>query len=519
MAGKAIACRSCGALNDGAGGPPPAQPKREAPSGAKGASTKPVSGESFTVGGKPRAVDQRALEAAYRTAVESKAAAEVARQRERDGGAARLIRSLGIVAFALVVIIVGGLFLVRYLGSKPAGIQWVEYQLAVPQITSDTSTGTGFIIEDKGKLWLVTNFHVIEGASEVTAWFRSPADGSVLFRLPAIPTRDFFVHTQFLSVKESAEGLRNFDLAAVNVEGFRPQIEAIGVVPLEIASSSDFAIGERVVALGHVGTRVFNLASEGDDAAAGVATHSLFDGLVSGIRRAPGKPTLVQTSANYGHGCSGGPLMLEGSLKVAGVNTWGDVNEDGTSKAGMRFALAADQVFGIVRTGSPLLSVRKEIAKGADIPLPQPGDDKEVLEWSTSPGLEALVDRFLSQGWQLAGLAVQATSVKGAAVYRHRVQGQGGTVVAVLALPRDRSINIDIPEITGEQFRGLGSSIDSAHGRLAAIGVCVPGTTELASMQPGFELDIHLQSLFLGEPIAARYLIVILERPAGATPP
>lgn len=515
MAGKAIACRSCGALNDGAGGAPPPQPQRTA-AGAKPQPSKPISGPSFTVGGQPRAVDQRALDDAYRTAVDAKVAAEVARQRESDGGTARLIRSLGFVGLAIAVLVIGGLFLVRYLGAKPAAIDWASYQVAVPQITSELGTGTGFVIEDKGQLWLITNFHVIEGARQIDAVFRSPADGGVLFRVPAIPTGEFRVHPRFLAVKEGAIDDRNFDLAAVSVEAFRPQLEKIGVEPLEIAESGDIAVGARVVALGHVASSAFDLAAEGDADAAGLATHSLFDGLVSSVRRAKDKPTLVQTSANYSLGCSGGPLMLEDSLEVAGVNTWGDVNDDGTAKAGLKFALAADQVFEVIRAGTPLESVRGDIRQAATEPLPPPGVVDEARGWSTFPGFLDILEFLEKDGWKLTGRGIAVTDASGIGAHAHRVIGSNGVEVAVLALPRDRSIDLDIVEITGAQFRGLGQDLNPAHGTAAAIQVNLPGTDVPAVLQQGFEISIAVQTFFLGEAISARYLIVVLERPASA---
>jgi len=512
MAGKSVACRSCGALNDGGGGAPPSQP---AAAQQKQAPAQPISGPAFTVGAKPRAVDPRALDDAHRMAVDAKVAAEVARQREQDGGTARIIRAFGIVAFALSVLIVGGLFLLRYLGSKPAGVDWAAYQLAVPQITSGLGTGTGFIIEDKRQLWLVTNFHVIEGTPQVDAIFRSPVDGSVLFRLPAIPTREFRVHPRFLAVKEGALDGRDFDLAAVSVEMFRPQLEKIGVEPLEIAASADIAVGARVVALGHVASSAFDLAAEGDAEAAGLATHSLFDGLVSSVRRAEGKPTLVQTSANYSAGCSGGPLMLEDSGEVAAMNTWGEVNRDGTAKAGLKFALAADQIVEIVRTGLPLASVRGEIKEAAAEPLPAPGVVDEAREWNTFAGFLDILQFLEKDGWKLTGRVIAVTDAAGLGVHRHSVIGSGGVEVAVLALPRDRSIDLDIVEITGQQFRGLGQDLNPEHGTASAIQVNVPGTDVPAVVQQGFELSIAVRTFFLGEAIAARYLIVVLERPAA----
>lgn len=513
MAGKSVACRSCGALNDGAGGPPPAQSPR---AGAQGSQSKPISGEAFSVGEKPRKLDPRAVERDYRAAVEAKAAAEVATRRESDGGSARLVRTLGIAALALTLVIVGGTFLFRYLNQKPVDTNWARYQLAVPQITSALATGTGFVIEDKRQLWLVTNFHVIEGAREVTALFRSPADGSVLFRAAGLPTSEFRVHPRFLVAKEGAEDGRSFDLAAISIEDYRPNLEKIGLEPLEIASLGEIAVGARVVALGHVGARGFNLAAEGDDAAVGVATHSLFDGVVSNVRRTEGKPTLVQTSANFSNGCSGGPLMLEQSMKVAGVNTWGALNSDGTEKAAMKFALAADQAFDIIRTGTPLQSLRREIQRAATDPLPPAGVVEEARNWSTFPGIQNILTFLEENGWRMTGRGIAVTDRSGRGAHRHRVIGAGGAEVAVLALPRDRSIDLNLVEITGEQFRGLGQDLNPQHGTAAMIQVTMPGTNVPAVISQGFEISIAVETLFLGDPIAARYLIIVFERPALA---
>jgi S1-C subfamily serine protease len=518
-AGKVVVCKRCGAKNDGAGGAPPAQASDPAAEARRRA--QPLSGAAFTLGERPRAVDARKLDEAYRVAVESKVAAEVAAQREADGGAARLIKALGIVAASIAVLIVGAVFLVNHLRARPAGVEWARYQLAVPQITSDLGTGTGFVIEDKGALWLVTNFHVIEGARAVDAIFRSPVDGSVLFRLPGIAARDFRVHPRFLEVMEIAPDAREFDLAAVSIEAFRPQIERIGVEPLEIAPSAGLAVGTRVVALGHVASRAFDLAADGDDEARGVATHSLFDGLISSVRRAAGKPTLVQTSANFSDGCSGGPLMLEGSLEVAAVATWGERNADGSERAGLKFALAADQVLEIVRAGPALRSVRESIVAAAAEPLPLAGLVDEARAWSTFAGFLDFL-RFLErEGWTLTARAIGATDGARLGSFTHRVVGPGSVEVAVLALPRDRAIDLDIVDVvvaggTGTPWRGFGSNLGAAHGEVVAVAVTIPGTDVAAHLPAGADLTISLGTRFLGEPIAARYLVVVLERPASA---
>ena len=69
LAGKAIPCRSCGAMNDGGGGPPPAQPERKADRDKR--ERAPLSGSSFTVGAAPAATNAAAEEQAAREAIEA----------------------------------------------------------------------------------------------------------------------------------------------------------------------------------------------------------------------------------------------------------------------------------------------------------------------------------------------------------------------------------------------------------------------------------------------------------------
>jgi hypothetical protein len=207
--------------------------------------------------------------------------------------------------------------------------------------------------------------------------------------------------------------------------------------------------------------------------------------------------------------------MLEDSLEVAGVNTWRDVNDDGTAKAGLKFALAADQVFEIIHAGTPLESVRGEIRQAAAEPLPPSGVVDEARGWSTFPGFLDILAFLEKDGWRLTGRGIAVTDGSGVGAHAHRVIGSGGVEVAVLALPRDRAIDLDIVEITGAQFRGLGQDLNPAHGTAAAIEVNLPGTDVPAVLQQGFEISIAVQTFFLGEAISARYLIVVLERPSS----
>jgi hypothetical protein len=159
--------------------------------------------------------------------------------------------------------------------------------------------------------------------------------------------------------------------------------------------------------------------------------------------------------------------------------------------------------------------VRGEIKEAAAEPLPAPGVVDEAREWNTFAGFLDILQFLEKDGWKLTGRVIAVTDAAGLGVHRHSVIGSGGVEVAVLALPRDRSIDLDIVEITGQQFRGLGQDLNPEHGTASAIQVNVPGTDVPAVVQQGFELSIAVRTFFLGEAIAARYLIVVLERPAA----
>ena len=507
-AGTDVACVGCGALNDGAGATRP--PAREVAPARAG---DPVAerGKAKVVGVKRRAPSRPA----------EQTVPSAARPPRDDADDARLARILGLIAiglFALALLVAIGLFAVQRLGARPKAVDWSATQLAVPQIASDRGTGTGFIVEDRRQLWLVTNYHVVEGVEHVDAIFRSPTDGTVLERVARVPTREFRVHPRFLEVKEGSPDQREFDLAAVSVESYRDQLAKIGVVPLAIAPSDDLVAGARVVALGHLASEVFDLSAEGDGDARGIATHSLFDGVLSGIRRAPGKPTLVQTSANYGNGCSGGPLMLEESRKVAAVNTWSDVNEDGTTKAGVRFGLAADQIIDVIRDGPALASIETRMLEATQEPLPPYGVVDEARAWGTFVDFQLVQQALVKGGWKFTGRAIGATDARGNDVHRHRVIGLGGVEVAVVVIARDRAINMDLTGLAGVQFRGdAGSAGASRRGALTFL-VTPEGSANAASFEQGFELNISLASSFLGAPVPSRYLVMVFERPtAGGT--
>lgn len=181
-------------------------------------------------------------------------------------------------------------------------------------------TGSGFIWDDIGHV--VTNFHVIEGASEATIKL---ADG-----------RDYRAALVGLSQAHDIAVLR------IGVDFKHPPSVPIG-------TSHDLKVGQKVFAIGNP----FGL------------DWTLTTGIVSALDRSlasgsggPQIQHLIQTDATINPGNSGGPL-LDSAGRLIGINT-AIFSPSGVS-VGISFAVPVDTVMRVV----PEL-----IAKGRYIPPP-----------------------------------------------------------------------------------------------------------------------------------------------------
>lgn len=141
---------------------------------------------------------------------------------------------------------------------------------------SQGGQGSGFLIDDEG--FIVTNNHVIEGASEVNVII----DGK--------------------SVKAEVVGVDPIDdLALIKVD----VSDVSGIAPLQLADSDSVRPGQMAVAIGNP----FGL----DD--------TVTVGVISGLNRSLGNLRgMIQTDASLNPGNSGGPL-LDSEGRVIGVNT------------------------------------------------------------------------------------------------------------------------------------------------------------------------------------------------------
>ena len=176
------------------------------------------------------------------------------------------------------------------------------------QITEGTSSGSGFILTEDG--YVVTNYHVVEGASAVD-----------------VITHDSASHAATVVGYDSTN-----DIALL-------KIEAEGLSAATLGSSSDLIIGDMVVAIGNP---------------LGELTSTQTVGYVSGIGREVSTDSLttismIQTDAAINPGNSGGPLFnMKG--EVVGITTakYSGTTSSGASIEGIGFAIPIDDVLGML---------------------------------------------------------------------------------------------------------------------------------------------------------------------------
>jgi putative serine protease PepD len=171
-----------------------------------------------------------------------------------------------------------------------------------------SALGSGFVIDKTGHI--VTNYHVVEGADEVTVSFSN---------------RDT-VKAEIVGTDPSS------DLAVLRV-----QTAASALTPLPLGNSDNVQVGDPVVAIGNP----FGL------------DRTVTSGIVSALQRlitAPNQFTIdhvIQTDAPINHGNSGGPL-INARGQVIGVNTKIETGDTATGNVGIGFSVPSNTVKDVV---------------------------------------------------------------------------------------------------------------------------------------------------------------------------
>ena len=172
--------------------------------------------------------------------------------------------------------------------------------------TESAASGSGFFITKDG--YILTNYHVIEGAStvKVTAYDGTTYDAAVI------------------------GGDEDYDIAVIKVEG-------TGFQPVVIGKSGSVQIGETVAAVGNP---------------LGELTFSMSQGIVSCVNRAinvDGKPfNMIQVDCSINPGNSGGPLFNSYG-EVIGIVSAKYSSYSNTTVEGIGFAIPIDDVLAMVK--------------------------------------------------------------------------------------------------------------------------------------------------------------------------
>ena len=172
--------------------------------------------------------------------------------------------------------------------------------------TESAASGSGFFITKDG--YILTNYHVIEGAStvKVTAYDGTTYDAAVI------------------------GGDKDYDIAVIKVEGTNFQ-------PVVIGKSGSVQIGETVAAVGNP---------------LGELTFSMSQGIVSCVNRAinvDGKPfNMIQVDCSINPGNSGGPLFNSYG-EVIGIVSAKYSSYSNTTVEGIGFAIPINDVLAMVK--------------------------------------------------------------------------------------------------------------------------------------------------------------------------
>ena len=205
----------------------------------------------------------------------------------------------------------------------------------------ESGNGSGSVIDNQGHI--LTNFHVVEGASKLTVSFGG----------------DKVYPAKFVG------GDPDTDLAVIKIE---PPATGLTVVPL--GNSDQLSVGQKVLAIGNP----FGLDR--------TLTTGVISGLQRPIRARNGRPidAAIQTDASINPGNSGGPL-LDKFGRMIGINS--QILSRSGGSVGVGFAIPVNTAKRIVpqliqsgsvirpKIGASLPSVTDLIERGYRLPIQQ----------------------------------------------------------------------------------------------------------------------------------------------------
>jgi len=190
-----------------------------------------------------------------------------------------------------------------------------------------SGSGSGVVIHPSG--FIVTNYHVVEGAQQITVSFDGDPNQYPARMMSAVREEDLaLLKIQPLATGTGGSAPDVPDWSGDGMADLRPAGES-AFPTVRMGTSSDLMPGERVVAIGNPHGQTYTVST----------------GIISGLYRevpVPGRQLhfrgLIQTDASINRGNSGGPLLnIHGEL--IGINTV--MNTDAEN---IGFAIPVDRV-------------------------------------------------------------------------------------------------------------------------------------------------------------------------------
>ena len=174
--------------------------------------------------------------------------------------------------------------------------------------------GSGFVIKDKGKLKIITNWHVIDGADSLKVWLKPKVMVDENYLINEVDSYS----AKIINTNETK------DLALIKVENLPLQLK-----PVNYGKFRSVRPGQTVFAMGHPEGLLWTFSP----------------GYVNQVRpnykwrykSSSHTANVIQTDANINPGNSGGPLF-DKNKKLIGVNTFIAEGE------GLNFAISIDDV-------------------------------------------------------------------------------------------------------------------------------------------------------------------------------
>ena len=204
----------------------------------------------------------------------------------------------------------------KYKGAEDIYDYYIESVVFIGNLKKNrvVGMGSGFVIKEKGKLKIITNWHVIDDADSLSVWI-----------MPKPMVVEEFLINQIDSYSANLIKVnKTKDLALLKVEGL-----PLNIKPVKFGKFNKVRPGQNVFAMGHPRGHLWTFSP----------------GFVSQVRPDYGwrykgsrhKANVIQTDARINPGNSGGPLFNK-DKELIGVNTFTDKGE------GLNFAVAVDDV-------------------------------------------------------------------------------------------------------------------------------------------------------------------------------